>query len=112
MPQYTENPTNFAMHLFEVDDDQRFENSEPLPECGDILNHDIDIAMELEATQVDSGMAYRVGNTNQAASNVTTDSYGYVLVIDNIDMNVRCSFQRIDQSTESLHFCHAYAVLN
>jgi len=27
-------------------------------------------------------------------------------------MNVRRSFQRINRSTESMHFCHAYAVLN
>jgi len=53
VPQCTDNPTDFSMHLFEeVDDDQRFENSKPLPECSYILNHDIDIAMELEATQV------------------------------------------------------------
>jgi len=33
-------------------------------------------------------------------------------VIDNLDMNVRRSFQRINRSTESLHFCHAFAMLN
>ena len=40
------------------------------------------------------------------------DDNGYVLVIDNLNMNVRRSFQRINRSTESIHFCHAYAVLN
>ena len=34
---------------------------------------------------------------------------GYVLCIDNVDMNVRPSFQRVNRTTESYHFCHAYA---
>lgn len=34
---------------------------------------------------------------------------GYVLCIDNIDMNTRPSFQRINKTTESYHFCHSYA---
>jgi len=42
----------------------------------------------------------------------STDGYGYVIVIDNLDMDVRRSFQRINRSTESMHFCHAYVVLN
>ena len=42
----------------------------------------------------------------------SADSFGYVEVIDNIDFNVRRSFQRIDRSTRSYHFCHAYAVRN
>ncbi|XP_065900155.1 uncharacterized protein [Dysidea avara] len=41
-----------------------------------------------------------------------TDTYGYVLAIDNLDMNVRCSFQRVDRTTQSMHLCHAYAALN
>ena len=60
-----------------------------------------------------------VEHTNQETSELNNetsatpkDSFGYVLVIDNIDINVRRSYQRIDRSTESFHFCHAYAVLN
>jgi len=37
---------------------------------------------------------------------------GYSLVIDNIDMNVRRSYQRLGQTTQSYHFCHGYAALN
>ena len=37
---------------------------------------------------------------------------GYTLVIDNIDMNIRRSYQRLDQTTKSYHFCHGYALLN
>ena len=39
-------------------------------------------------------------------------SPGYVLVIDNIDLNVRRSNQRIGRTTTSYHFCHGYAVQN
>ena len=37
---------------------------------------------------------------------------GFVLVIDNIDLNVRRSEQRIDHTTLSYHFCHTFALLN
>jgi len=36
----------------------------------------------------------------------------YVIVGDNIDKNVRPAFQRLDRSTQSLHYFHSYAVLN
>ena len=37
---------------------------------------------------------------------------GYTLVIDNIDMNIRRSEQRVGQTTKSYHYCHGYAVKN
>ena len=37
---------------------------------------------------------------------------GFVFVIDNIDMNIRRSDQRVDRTTSSYHFCHGYALLN
>lgn len=37
---------------------------------------------------------------------------GYKLVGDNVDKNVRASFQRIGYTTQSLHYFHAYAVLD
>jgi len=40
------------------------------------------------------------------------ESFGYVGVIDNVDMNIRRSYQRCDRTTASYHFCHGYAVLN
>ena len=36
----------------------------------------------------------------------------YVIVGDNTDKNVQPAFQRLDRSTQSLHYFHAYAVLN
>ena len=50
--------------------------------------------------------------TAVVCSSVPTDNFGYVLVIDNIDMNIRRSFQRCDRTTKSYHFCHAFAVQN
>ena len=37
---------------------------------------------------------------------------GFVLVIDNIDINIRRSNQRVDRTTQSYHYCHGYAVRN
>ena len=48
----------------------------------------------------------------QSNSVTSADGFGYVEVIDNIGINLRRSFQRIDHSTLSYHFCHAYAVQN
>ena len=39
-------------------------------------------------------------------------SPGYILVIDNVDMNVRRSYQRVGSTTTSYHFCHGYAAQN
>ena len=49
---------------------------------------------------------------NDEMSATPTGNFGYVLVIDNLDMNIRRSYQRVNRTTESYHFCHAYAVLN
>ena len=35
-----------------------------------------------------------------------------MMVMDNVDMNVRRSFQRCDRTTTSYHFCHVYGLLN
>ena len=37
---------------------------------------------------------------------------GFKIVGDNVDKDVRPSFQRIDYKTHSLHYFHAYAVLD
>jgi len=37
---------------------------------------------------------------------------GYVIVGDNIDKNVRPSYQRHDRTTRSLHYFHSYALMN
>ena len=37
---------------------------------------------------------------------------GYKMVGDNVDKNIRRSFQRVDRSTFSLHYFHSFAVLD
>ena len=53
-------------------------------------------------------------STNQLINNIAvlTDSFGFVVTIDILDINVRPSFQTTDHATKLYHFCHAYAVLN
>ena len=46
------------------------------------------------------------------SENVTSGCPGFGVVIDNVDINVRRSHQRIGRTTQSYHFCHGYAVLN
>jgi len=35
---------------------------------------------------------------------------GFVLVTDNVDKNIRPSFQRQERQTTSLHYCHSCAI--
>ena len=49
---------------------------------------------------------------NEVESTATSTSDGFVIVGDNIDKNVRPSFQRIDRKTDSWHCFHSYAVYN
>ena len=43
---------------------------------------------------------------------LSTSWKGFKLVGDNVDKNVRASYQRIGHSTQSLHYFHAYAALD
>ena len=55
----------------------------------------------------------QISDVQDSLSEFDDTSYpGFVLVIDNIDLNVRRSEQRVDHTTQSYHFCHAYALLN
>lgn len=40
------------------------------------------------------------------------DAVGYAIIGDNIDKNVRPSYQRQDRTTQSLHYFHSYALKN
>ena len=95
----------------ETECDQR--NDDDVEECEEVETPvELDQVETTQAAEaVTSNMTHQVENTD-SNTGATTDSYGYVDVIDNLDMNVRRSFQRIDRTTESYHFCHAYAVLN
>ena len=67
-------------------------------------------------TVEDEGLLNEVGeleherNANVQQSNPIWK--GYKLVGDNLDKNVRPSFQRYDKKTNSLHYFHYYAVLD
>jgi len=53
--------------------------------------------------------------TNNIESNATTHAQtwrGFKLVGDNLDKNIRPSFQRFDSKTNSLHYFHQYALLD
>ena len=54
---------------------------------------------------------------SQSAGEITQEqrwltSPGYILVIDNVDINVRRSYQRVGSTTTSYHLCHGYAAQN
>ena len=46
----------------------------------------------------------------EVENTIVTSWPGFKLVIDNVDKNIRPSFQRIDRQTQSLHYCHTIAV--
>jgi len=50
--------------------------------------------------------------TTPSTSSSLSHPFGFVLVGDNIDKNIRPSYQRQDRSTQSLHYFHSYAALN
>ena len=74
------------------------------------VNEEVDSSRSLVTTESRQDTSQL--DLQQSNSVTSADSFGYVEVIDNIDFNVRRSFQRIDRSTLSYHFCHAYAVRN
>ena len=53
-----------------------------------------------------------VESANSAPLTFARVTNGFKVVIDNLDKNIRASFQRIDRSTLSLHFIHAYGALD
>ena len=51
-------------------------------------------------------------STQESAPDLFESWRGYKIVGDNIDKNVRASYQRLDCTTRSFHHFHAYAVLD
>ena len=58
------------------------------------------------------GTVQSSSNLSSLGRSVGQPMYGYVMVGDNIDKNVQPAFQRLDRTTQSLHYFHSYAVLN
>ena len=52
------------------------------------------------------------GTQEPQSESVTSGCPGFAIAIDNLDMNVRRSDQRVGRTTQSYHFCHGYAALN
>lgn len=53
-----------------------------------------------------------VSSTEPAHVQPPVNAIGYAIIGDNIDKNVRPLYQRQDQTTQSLHYFHSYAVKN
>jgi len=75
---------------------------------GDQGKRDLDI--QESCIQVDSVHEYVEEQTLSHAEQ--SANFGFTLTMDNIDPNVRRSFQRCDRSTLSYHFSHVFAAQN
>ena len=49
------------------------------------------------------------GTDSEIVENDVLQSISYKIVGDNIDKNIRASFQRIDHQTKSIHYFHTFA---
>ena len=79
------------------------DNNDDIACLDDIQDDDVDVSTDLDG----SASVSESENTDQSMN-----CPGYVIVIDNIDMNIRRSYQRVDRTTQSYHYCHGYAVRN
>ena len=52
------------------------------------------------------------GHTTAASNDPNEMCYGFIVVDDNIDKNIRPSFQRENHQTQSLHYFHSYTARN
>lgn len=95
-----------------VDHGQRLEQITDFPvtsSSDEDFSHDDDIeAVSLEDT---SDIDFEPASGNNSGYDVEREQrFCYKIVGDNIDKNVRRSFQRVDATTKSLHCFHSYAV--
>lgn len=70
--------------------------------------------MEVEEEAVMDDDGSRASTAEEESNSIDTEPQwtGFVIVGDNVDKNVRRSFQRVDYQTQSLHYFNAYAVLD
>ena len=85
------------------------EDDEGLDQFDNINGH---LTADLEVEDVDVlDIATEVEISTIQQNNITDfASHGCVMVMDNIDKNVRPSFQRLYNRTKSLHYCNTFAV--
>ena len=62
--------------------------------------------------QSKSELVYLHDVSEKMSADSGQNRFGFVLVMDNIDKNVRPSYQRENKGTKSYCFTHSYAVLN
>jgi L1 cell adhesion molecule like protein len=111
------------MEYSDSDDDESRPIPSPISVIGDDpsdpdLTETEETADNDDASDEDSDAEEENGrsrNTDDHDQSVTTDSqqllpwFGFKIIGDNIDKNVRASFQRSDHGTISLHHFHAFA---
>lgn len=80
-------------------DERESESKDGNEEIGPIDNEELscDFSVTIDDTDTDQN------------DDVQLQSTGYKIVGDNIDKNIRASFQRIDHQTKSVHYFHIFA---
>ena len=110
--EYNNQEETTELLQMESNDDDVIEEQDRMP-VDDEETNKINEAVGSSRTVLSNNTEPRQTTSQEHLNSVASaDSFGYVLVMDNIDLNVRRSFQRVDRSTQSYHFCHAYAVWN
>ncbi|XP_065912205.1 uncharacterized protein [Dysidea avara] len=66
----------------------------------------------VNGSDMNSGTVTHTNTASATGHPIEGSCYGFAIVGDNIDKNVRPSFQREDSKTKSLHYFHSYAVKN
>ena len=109
----------------EVDDEHEDSDDEPNIDATDDTNHKqnetsvIECSLEDVYEQENQQIVGEVdcvleGTEEQALPHADQQPahFGFTLTMDNIDLNVRGSFQRCKRSTQSYHFSHIFAAQN
>ena len=50
--------------------------------------------------------------SHSSSTSEQSESCGFVIATDNVDKNIRRSYQRESRQTTSLHYCHSIAIKN
>ena len=122
-PQCMSASATSGVFVREVEEDEESILAPPFSPLSDVSDKETrsssnesesDIEEFLDEPSLELPPANQDGSTsapsNQCSSQVAW--HGYKLVGDNIDKDIRASFQRLGHTTQSLHYFHAYAVLD
>ena len=75
----------------------------------EIYNHSNVLGTADRQSEVQTEIQTEVECDRMTETHSSLHNPGFVLVIDNVDMNIRRSDQRVDCTTSLYHFCHGYA---